>query len=177
MVAGLSHQAKDAAIWWDDIDKLREKYGDDTDAIVEALSDSGKYPSWDIKIGASLITTLKRGSELEQEIASKNRRVVDAGGILKGRQIYARILKVDDIDEEGEALANLEDIMAVQLVDDDIVGFKLHFQYVWGSIHPEMRESLKEPALRRLAWRQLSKSNKLKPEIKAYYDIKKRMTP
>ena len=139
VIAGSSHQAKDAAIWWDEIDKLREKNGDDTDASVEALSDSGKYPSWDIKIGASLITTLKKGTELEQEIASENQRVVDTGGILKGHQIYARILKVYDIDEEGEALANLEDIMAVKLVYDDILGFKLHFQYVWGAIHPEMR--------------------------------------
>ena len=127
VVVGLSHQSTEAAIWWDEIDQLRQKHGDDTDAIVEALPDSGKYPSWDIKIGASLITTLKMGIELEQEIASENQRLVDTGGILKGRQIYARILKVYDIDEEGEALANLEDIMAVKLVDDNIVGFKLHF--------------------------------------------------
>ena len=61
VIAGLSHQAKDAAIWWDEIDKLREKYGADTDAIVEALSDSGKYSSWDIKLRAALITTLRKG--------------------------------------------------------------------------------------------------------------------
>ena len=124
-------------------------------AIVEALADSGKFPSFDIKIGASLIDSLKKGSELDDEIAAENRRVIEAGGILKGRQIYVRILKVYDIDEDGEALANLEDIMAVELIDDDIVGFKLHFRYVWGSIHPEMREPMKEPALRRLVWRQL----------------------
>ena len=44
VIAGLSHQAEDAAKWWDEIDKLREKYCDDTDSIVEALADSGKYP-------------------------------------------------------------------------------------------------------------------------------------
>lgn len=43
--------------------------------------------------------------------------------------MYARILKAYDIDEKGEALANLEDIMAAQLIDNDIVGFKLHVQY------------------------------------------------
>ena len=62
VVAGLSHQAEDAAKWWDEIDKLREKYCEVTDAIVEALSDSDKYPSWNIKIGASLITSLKAGN-------------------------------------------------------------------------------------------------------------------
>ena len=67
--------------------------------------------------------------------------------------------------------------MAVKLVDDDIVGSKLHFQYVWGAVHPEMRESFNEPALRRLVWRPLSHSNMQKPEIKLYNDIKKSDDP
>ena len=32
VVAGLSHEPEAAALWWDEIDRLREKFGDDTDA-------------------------------------------------------------------------------------------------------------------------------------------------
>lgn len=56
VIAGLSHQSKEAAIWWDELDKLRAHHGDDTDAIAEAISDSSKYPSWGIKIGAPFLS-------------------------------------------------------------------------------------------------------------------------
>ena len=42
VIAGLSHQAEDAAKWWDETDKLRENHCNDTDANVEALAGSGK---------------------------------------------------------------------------------------------------------------------------------------
>ena len=133
VVAGLAFVACEVLAWWDEIAAIRTKHRN-FDDVFKALADSGPYMSWDLKIAADIMSKVEVGSALDKRLGALQRQSTLDGTLLKGRQLFAIVRQQYEIDEKGECLANVEDIMAAKCHNDDIVMFKYHWNDVF--FHP-----------------------------------------
>ena len=103
---------------------------------IHKLEDSGKFLSWDIKIAADLLSKVEIGSVLDKRFGAPVNETNDAWEMLKGRQLFLIIRQQFEVDENGEAQANVEHNLAVKCNQDGIVMFKYHWNDVFSTLQP-----------------------------------------
>ena len=90
---------------------------EDPDVTLADLTDSGRFTSLDVKLGAA-ITSVSHG-EIGRKLTHETEVAAKDGRLVKGRELLWHVYAFFQVSEEAGQLYDLQDLIAVTLVSDD----------------------------------------------------------
>ena len=127
--------------------------------VIENLADSGKFATLDAKLMSALTNVIDGDLSRQLDIFKENE--AKKGIHAKGRQALRMIHKHFSTSQKHGAIYDLEDLMAVQMVNDDLKGFVSR----WDAVIAGMRE---DPGNR---WKEAYFHNAVKPFKPLEHDL------